>query len=343
MLGVKVRKEDAETTRRILLSKALLLRDYVPIRQGDLVIFPVSEAPDGYEVVDVDFPSRRAKPNSLREALERFLPPEQAESVTKSFDIVGHVAIINIPSELWDLRKDIGKAILEVHKNIRTVAAELGPHQTAFRVQPLEVIAGEPSLLTSYKEHGVELRLELGKLYFSPRLSYERGRIAKQVRPGEFVTTLFAGVGPFPLVIHRFQPNMRGCAIELNPDAFHFLVDNIRRNGAEGKIIPVLGDVRDVIPRMFPHLADRVLMPSPALADDFLDVAINAAKPAGATIHIYSLGPVSDPFSAKEYEIRRYFEERGWATRIVGRRRVRSYSPRMEQAVFDVYVRKQLP
>ena len=340
VLGVKVRKEEAEALRRRLLSEGVLLREYQPVREGDWVIFPVSRPVEGYETVDVEFPPRRTKPASLREALERFLPPEQAAHVTRSFDIIGHVAVIKIPPELWDYRKEIGRAVLEVHRNVRTVAAEAGPHQGVFRVQPVEVVAGDPHLITTHREHGVSLRLEVGKVYFSPRLSYERERIARQVRPGEFIAALFAGVGPFPLVIHRFQPEIRAYAVELNPHAYRFLVENVRLNRARGKIIPVLGDVRDVVPRMFPHMADRVLMPSPILAGDFLDVAIAAAKPSGAIIHVYALGPVDDPFSSREYEIKRFFEERGWNAEVVGRRRVRSYSPGMDQVVFDVHVRR---
>lgn len=341
MLGVRVPKRDAESVRRRLMSDGVLLREYQPVRDDDFVIFPVSRPVPGLDTVDIDFPARETKPRNLREALERFLSPEQAAQVTKSFDIIGHVAVIRIPDELWEYREKIGEAVFAVHPNVRTVAAEVGPHQGVFRVQPIEVIAGEPNLVTVYREHGVPMRLEVGKTYFSPRLSYERYRIAKQVRPGEFIAALFAGVGPFPLVIHRFQPSIRAYAVELNPHAYRFLVENIRLNHTEKSIIPILGDVRDVVPRMFPHMADRVLMPSPILAEDFLDVALEAAKPSGAVIHTYALGPVKDPFTEKEYEILRFFSERGWEAKVLSKRRVRSYSPRLDQVVFDVFVRKE--
>ncbi len=340
MLGVRVPKREAESIRRRLVSDGVLLTDYQPIREGDFVVFPVARCPDGLDCVEREFPARRRKPRSLGDALRRFLSPEEVAHVTKSFDIIGHVAVIRIPDELWDRRREIGEAILRVHPNVRTVAAEVGPHQGVFRVQPVEVIAGEPNLVTEYREFGVRMRLEVGKTYFSPRLSYERYRIAQQVRPDEFIAALFAGVGPFPLVIHRFQPDIRAYAVELNPDAYRYLVENIRLNRAEGKIEPILGDVRDVVPGRYPHKADRVLMPSPILAEDFLDVALEAAKPSGAVIHTYALGPNDDPFTEKEYEILRFFRERGWEAKVLNRRVVRSYSPRLDQISFDVFVRK---
>lgn len=341
MLGVRVPRREAEAVRRKLQSMGLLLSDYRPVRDGDYIIFPVSRCPEGFECVDTEFPERKRKPRSLEDALREFLPDEAIQKISKSFDIIGHVAVIRIPEELWDLREKIGEAILRVHPNVRTVAAEVGPHQGVFRVQPVEVIAGEPNLVTEHKEFDVRLRLEVGKMYFSPRLSYERYRIAQQVRPGEFIAALFAGVGPFPLVIHRFQPNIRAYAVELNPDAYKYLVENIRLNKAESKIIPVLGDVREIVPSRFPHQADRVLMPSPILADDFLDVALEAAKPSGAVIHTYALGPNDDPFTEKEYELLRFFDERGWDAKVLNKRVVRSYSPRYDQVAFDVFVKRK--
>jgi len=208
MLGIIVPRKEAESIRRRLLQSGLLLKDYQPVRDGNYVIFPVSSCPDGFECVEREFPARKKKPRSLEDALREFLPEYAVQHVVKSFDIIGHVAVIRVPEELWDLREKIGEAILRVHPNVRTVAAEVGPHQGVFRIQPVEVIAGEPNLITEYREFGVRLRLEVGKTYFSPRLSYERYRIAQQVRSGEFIAALFAGVGPFPLVIHRFQPNI---------------------------------------------------------------------------------------------------------------------------------------
>jgi len=140
VIGVRVPKGDAERVRRRLAGDGLLLNDYSPIREGDYVVFPVSRCPEDFECVEREFPARRKKPRSLGDALCEFLAPEDVQHVTKSFDIIGHVAVIRIPDELWAKRKLIGEAILRVHPNVKTVAAEVGPHQGVFRVQPVEVI-----------------------------------------------------------------------------------------------------------------------------------------------------------------------------------------------------------
>ncbi len=338
VLGVRVRREEAERVRQELKRKGLLLPDYHPIREGDFVIFPVRDRVEGFEVVEREFVPRKRKPRNILEALRPILG-DLAEGVTKSFDIIGHVAVIRLPEEFRKYEKEIAEAIMAVHPNVRTVAVEEGPHQGVYRVQPVRVVAGEKQLVTIYRENGVELELEVGKVYFSPRLSYERARIAQLVKPNEFIAALFAGVGPFPIVIQKKQPSVRQYAVEINPIAYKYLVRNVERNRMVGKIIPVLGDVRDVVPRMFPGMADRVLMPLPKGAYQFLDVAMLALKPKGGFIHFYHFAPEEDPYTEAEALVFEAAEKFGRRAEVVGRRIVRPYAPHVVQVVLDVFIR----
>ncbi len=338
MLGVRVPRQLAEKVRQELKRRGVLLLDYKPKKDGEYIIFPVSETVEGYEVIETNFERRSRKPRDIVEALKPVLG-DLAESVTKSFDIIGHVAVIRLPEELRKYEKEIAEAIMAVHKNVKTVAVEEGPHQGVFRVQPVRVIGGEEKLVTVYKENGVELELEVGKVYFSPRLSYERARIASLVRPNEFIAALFAGVGPFPIVIQRKVPSVRQYAVEINPVAYKYLVRNIERNKMVGKIIPVLGDVRDVVPRMFPGMADRVLMPLPKGAYEFLDVAMMALKSSGGVVHFYHFAPEEDPFSEAEALVIEAAEKFGRKAEIIGKRIVRPYAPHVVQVVIDAFIR----
>ncbi len=342
MLGVRVEKRHAEETRRRLASLGVLDREHKAVQEGGYVIFPVTRPVEGYDVVEREFPPAQKKPRSIEEYLRPYLTEDEMKRLVKSFDIVGHVAIIEIPPELLPKKHIIGEAILAVHPNVRTVVREVGKHEGVYRVQPVEVIAGEPNLVTTYREHGAVMRLEVGKTYFSPRLSYERLRIARLVRPGEVVGALFAGVGPFPLVIYKKQPAVKRIyAVEINPDAYKYLVENIRLNRAEGKIIPFLGDVRDVVPREFPHECDRVLMPLPKGAEHFLDVAFTALKPSGGYIHFYQFAPEEDLYSRAERLVQEKARELGWRVKIVGRRKVRPHAPHIYQIVLDIWAERQ--
>ena len=84
------------------------------------------------------------------------------------------------------------------------------------------------------------------KVYFSPRLATEREKITNQVNNGETIIDMFTGVGPFSIAIAH-NKKVEIYAIDINPDAIHYLGKNIILNKIQGKIIPILGDVKDVL------------------------------------------------------------------------------------------------
>ncbi|NIW14337.1 MAG: hypothetical protein GWN31_10485, partial [Candidatus Thorarchaeota archaeon] len=96
------------------------------------------------------------------------------------------------PSELDSYDQVIGEAILELHKNVRTVLAKAGAVSGTYRLRDYRVIAGEPHTGTVHKEYGCQYRVDLAKAYFSPRLSYEHNRVASLVEEGETTVDMFA-------------------------------------------------------------------------------------------------------------------------------------------------------
>ncbi len=291
----------------------------------------MSEAIEGYEVVEREFEEYR-KGKSIGDVLKDVLTPEEREHLVKSFDIIGNVAIIDLPPELYHRKKEVARAIKEVHPSVRTVAIKVGPMEGEFRVPRLEVVEGD-SLVTEYREHGVRMRLDVGKVYFSPRLSYERIRIARLVKEGEVVGVFFAGVGPFAFVIEKHARPSYVYAIEKNPVAARYLWENIALN--KSRVIGVKGDVREVVPRAFRGTSDRVVMPMPKGGVDFLDVAVEAIRERGV-IHVYAFGREEDPYS----EVERKLEELGVPYRVLFRRKVSDYAPGIWRVVVDVEVEK---
>jgi tRNA (guanine37-N1)-methyltransferase len=178
------------------------------------------------------------------------------------------------------------------------------------------------------------MHLDLAKVYFSPRLSHERGRIAAHVRSGEKVLVMFAGVGPFALVIAKKQKDAKVVGIELNPEAVRYFSENIMLNGMEGRVDAVLGDVRKVVPGKFAGFADRVLMPLPKNAEDFLDVALLAAK-KGGIVHFYTFVNRKDGKEAAEKKVFEAAKKAGRKIEILESREVRPFSPSTVQIVVD--------
>ena len=330
---VRVPKERAEETRRLLLKMGLFDKRFLPMARGGFVYFPVVGKVEGFRTFSAELRTREPRARSLEEALRGELSEKQLRELVKSFDIIGDIAVMEIPKGLERKERKIASALMDVHRNVKVVLKKMGPMEGEFRVRRLKVIGGERRTMTEHREHGCRFLIDIAKAYFSPRLVYERKRIAELVRPGENVLVMFAGVGPFAIVTAKKQPRAKIAAIELNPDAYRHLVENVRLNRVGETVQPVFGDVRKIVPERFAGWADRVLMPLPKGAHEFLNEAFIAAR-KGATIHFYTFCRIGRHEDAIK-TIRAAARKAERKVIVLGVRTVRPYSPDTEQVVVD--------
>lgn len=288
MHAVRVKSEDGEAARRALAKLGVLDRGWkIGHRKGFILIPVTKKSIEGFEVVEARLEKQEKKPlGDFPSALKGLLGGEELGRVKRSFDVIGSVAVLEIelPREKEKL---VAEAMLAAFPSLKTVCKKAGTIEDEFRVRPVKVLAGDGTE-TLYMEHGCRMRLDVGKVYFSPRLSTERLRVAKQVAPGERVLVMFAGVGPYALLIAKSQPEARVWAVEKNPEGVKYLKENIVLNGLEGRVEAILGDVREVVPGLGMKF-DRIVMPLPKGAGDFLDVAFAALK-NGGIVHFYGFG-----------------------------------------------------
>jgi len=224
---------------------------------------------------------------SLLGQLSQVLSPEELSHVYGSFDIVGDIAIIRLSSASQKNAKKIAETVMEVHRNIKTVLAQTSAVGGEFRTRRLTHLAGENRANTVHKEYGCVFSVDLEKCYFSPRLRHERKRIANLVKPGEMVINMFAGVGCFSIMIAKNVNSARVFSIDVNPTAVNLMQDNVRLNRVYGRVIPLLGDAKTILERTLKGQADRVLMPLPEKALEYLPAAVSALKPSGGWIHVH--------------------------------------------------------
>ncbi|WP_297468532.1 class I SAM-dependent methyltransferase family protein [Thermococcus sp.] len=329
MLAVKVPKKEAEKTRRKLLELGVLSKGYSVKREEDFVLFPVTGPVDGFELVEAEFERLEKRPHSYREVVD--VPEKVKPLLPSSFDIIGDIAIIELPDELKPYGKAIGEAILKVHRHIKAVFAKGSKVEGEYRVRELVHLAGENRTETIHRENGIRLKLDVAKVYFSPRLATERMRIFRKTRPGEVVFDMFAGVGPYSILLAKKAKLVFAC--DLNPWAVRYLEENVRLNKTNN-VIPVLGDVRKVAGKI---KADRVIMNLPKFADRFLREALLSVKPGGV-IHYYGFGPEGDLFSEHEAKIKAVARELGLNVEFLERRKVRPYAPRQFNIAIDFRV-----
>ncbi len=243
-------------------------------------------APD-LQLATCSFSEKKKKTKTLAELLSGQLPPNLVNKLPRAIDIIGRIAIVEIPQELKDYTRIIGENLLKMHRNIRTVLAKAGAVRGTYRLRELIVIAGEPRTDTIHKEHDCKYHVDVAKVYFSPRLSHEHSRVASLVRNGETVVDLFAGIGPFSILIAKGNATVRVHSIDINPIAIELLKRNIRLNRVENRVFPILCNARQVFENKLLGVADRVIMNLPEKAIEFVDTACKLIKPTGGKIHFY--------------------------------------------------------
>ena len=166
---------------------------------------------------------------------------QDLDQIYNSFDIIGDIAIIKSHNDNDVNAEIVANKIMSIHKGVKSVFVQNGPISGDFRVRTLKLVAGENKTTTRYRESGCVFSVDVEKCYFSPRLLYERSRIACLVKPDETVVNMFAGVGCFSIIIAKTVDQSKVFSIDVNPVAAQFMKENIRLNRVFGKVVPLLG------------------------------------------------------------------------------------------------------
>ena len=274
---------------------------------------------------------------TLKEILEKKLTKKEFAESIFSYDMMGSIATIEIPDELSKKEKIIGESILKIHPHIKTVLKKVGIHKGRYRWQKLKVIAGEKTKIAEYKENDSRLRLDVEKVYFSPRSGTERKRVYQQVKKGEKILVMFSGCAPYPIVIARNAPAKEIYGIELNPLAHKFAVENIKLNKLSNVVL-IKGDVKKEVLKLKKEKIkfDRIVMPLPKKAEVFLESAFLVAK-KGTIIHFYTFSH-SDDFDEMKKKLKKKCKELGKSCRILKLVKCGHYSPRVYRICIDFKV-----
>lgn len=274
---------------------------------------------------------------NIKQILSKKIPKSKLELVGRSFDIIGSIAIVEIKSELKKYGKDVAKAIMQVHKTVKTVLAKASAVNEKFRTRKLRFILGEKTKETFYKENNCLMKVDVEKVYFSPRFVNERKRIAEQVKHKENVLVYFAGVGPYALVIAKRERTASVAGIELNPIGVKYFEKNIKLNKLTN-VTAVKGDVKRQA-KKFANWADRIIMPHPSASEKFLDSAFIAAKD-GCTVHFYTFIR-DDNYSQIEKKIEKAATKNNCKTEMTNRIVARPYAKDVFQACLEFRVSRQ--
>ena len=348
---LKVQKINGEKTINLANRLHLTDKSLEIQRDADSLHVPIAREPEENETALLKvkvpelqfeehvFPDKKRPEKTLSELLEDQLPPHLLASLPKALDVVGDIAIIEIPPELEPHQCAVGEAIVKTHRNIHTVLAKAGAVTGTYRLRDFNVIAGEHRTTTIHKEYGCSYYVDVAKAYFSPRLSNEHWRVASLVQNGETVVDLFAGVGPFAVPIAKNHKDAQVYAIDINADAVEFLKKNAQLNRVENRIHPILGDARQVVNEKLSGIADRVIMNLPEKASEFIDVACKAVKLSGGIVHFYGFIKAPDSLETLKQRFADAVDMAGRKVRAFScAKTVRATAPYEWQAVLDAEI-----
>lgn len=327
-LGLKVSKRYGEQFRKALVETNSFDRSRKIRSDESHIYLPVLEMDDQSNA--------RLRRIAEFELLQLNLEPEEHIQTIEerlgfrpSFEVVGEIAMV----EDTEAEK-VALALMSTSKSIKTVIAPISDVEGEFRTRRFRHVAGEPGTVTTHKEHGLRYRVDLQGAYFTPRLGTERLRIASLVQPTDVVLDMFAGVGPFALLVARRCA--RVIAMDKNPIAVKFLRENARQNKIEN--IEILEGDASVLALPYENMADHVIMNLPHSASLFLLPAIRAARPGG-TVHYYCIAPEDDLYR-DEALMKDAALKAGASVEIIYRGIVRSYAPHRHNVVMDYVVHK---
>ena len=274
----------------------------------------------------------------LKKTLEAILTSKESDELISAFDQVGNIIIVRIPDLLLSKKKLIGETLLEQVKSAESVFYQSSSVEGEFRTRDLEILAGDDKTETEYRESGCRFVVDVKKVFFSPRLSSERIRIAELVNDDEVVVNMFGGIGMFSIIAAK-KKKCTVYNIDINPDAAKLCKKNIALNKLAGNVITIHGDALKVIKNQLENKSDRTLMLLPEKSDEFLNSAVLTTKNNGV-IHYYSHIHADKKLDAPKLSELHLMEKIPITSTLLKSKIVRPVGPRFYQTVVDLRIKK---
>ncbi|MEM2918300.1 MAG: class I SAM-dependent methyltransferase family protein [Candidatus Altiarchaeota archaeon] len=335
MLHLKVKKSEGEKTRKILIKKNALNKDKKILSKDNFLFFPLKKKVNiSGEIVDIKAEKKEGRKKRIEDFLKGKISEDELKLIPRSFDLVGDIIILELNEKLKKKRKIIAEAFLNANKHAKTVLRKISKREGEFRIRKFEILAGENKTETIHKEYGSLIKIDVAKVYFSPREALERQRIASLVKENEKILVMFSGAAPFAIQIAKKQPKCSITCVDSNPKAIEYANENIRINKISDRVKNYCIDVREIQKKINEKFS-RIVMPLPKGAHEFLDIAISLLE-EGGILHFYHWAKEDDLFSEAENLIKEKAKKFKKNVKILDRRKVLPYAPRTWKIALDV-------
>ena len=278
----------------------------------------------------------------IAEKLENRLTSSELLLLPRGFQTLGDVVILKLKPELLNKKEIIGKAYLDLLPSIRSVYINRGKITGTFREpEKIEFLAGVDNPIVEHKEHNIIYRFDITKIMFSKGNLKERKTLATLVKDGEVIVDMFAGIGYFSLPIGKHSNAEKIYSIEINSNSFNSLIENIRINHLEEKIVPINGNCKEEVLKLSDSgiRADRVIMgvfPAPI---DYIKEALSLTKEEGTIYHFEGVVEKENYVSLFN-DFNEVAKNERYKCELKSYRYVKSYGPMLYHVVLDIFVIK---
>jgi tRNA wybutosine-synthesizing protein 2 len=282
--------------------------------------------------------------NKIKERLKDAIDEVELSLLPRGFQTLGNVIILKLHEKLLDKEHEIARAYLDLLPKIRSIYINRGKIRGTFREpEKIELLEGEDNPIVEHKEHEVRYKFDITKIMFSKGNINERKYLATLVKNDEIIVDMFAGIGYFSLPIAKHSMVKQIYCIELNPESYKFLVENIKINHLNDKIVSIEGNSKIEVLKLSKAgiRADRVIMGVFPAPKNYIKEALSLVKDNGTMFH-YEGVVENEDFEILFQEFNGIASKEGFNCELISHRSVKSYGPHLFHAVLDIHVSSKI-
>jgi len=368
---LKVKKVDAQKFLNFIKKKyifeKIIDRGKQILYESEYVLFPLIKNEEIIEILtgkhknnltfEVISRTRYISSKNIIQSLEIILkdklPQNVLDLLPKSYDIIGHIAIVEFDrfnnlshKKSIKYKNEFAKALITANNAIKAVYEKKSAIKDIFRLRELKFLSGKDKPETIHKENHCLFKLDIKKTYFTPRLVFERKRLsAYDLIEHELIIDMFAGVGPFSIQLAK-DNDVVIYAFDINPYAYKYLKENIELNKLKGLILPFNIDIKELskptsnIGNKLKNKANRIIMNLPEKSTEYVDIACFLMKLSGGMLHFYQFSekhkPIENAIDKLSLSLKKYY---WYIYKVINSKVVKAFSPKTDLVVVDALIK----